>query len=338
MLLLLTTITISSATALAADNRFKIPDAKNHDYEFFYGHQTLLNIYYETDKQDVLSEVGAILDKLDLELVNFGDKDKAYLVLKPMVYMATFGNQTPKLNGTQATSEIEFNVLVHPKSRRQPEISFKQFMRLKTVGNIGGLRLEVVADGEIAVAAGREVYGEHKFLAETTYSFPTPNNLVVGRRESLYPFYFNMSAYTWKGLGEEHKRILTLKADLEGAKEIKTRKVVELNYSSFPQEPLTATTAKTVGVYRRFRPTIFKAYLANERKKHIAIDYGEAEGGEVLDSVDFFGVAKPVPGSEHFPKQMVQRMKILLQNAKVIGFHLYKTPPTEFESLPFEIK
>ncbi len=76
------------------------------------------------------------------------------------------------------TREVEFNVYVYPESRLPsvPLMSVREYLlgrdQTKT---IGGFRLHVPCDNAIAVQAGRENFGEPKWLASFVYDVPSLN-------------------------------------------------------------------------------------------------------------------------------------------------------------------
>jgi hypothetical protein len=82
-------------------------------------------------------------------------------------------------NGQELTTETEFNIVAHPKSEhgRVPVgLSLNEYLsggdQTKLIGN---LRLHVACDDPIAVAAGREVFGEPKFITTFDYNIPGVN-------------------------------------------------------------------------------------------------------------------------------------------------------------------
>lgn len=77
--------------------------------------------------------------------------------------------------------EVEFNIHCYPTSKASetPLMSFREYMYGQEQSKwIGGFRLHVPADDQIAVEAGTEVFGERKFKTGFVYNVPVPNNPV----------------------------------------------------------------------------------------------------------------------------------------------------------------
>ncbi len=329
--LALVVLVATSGYQAAAD----IPTHKQQPEDFFYAQQTSLWIFYKVPKDLVEKEIGSTIDRLNLELVNFkNDKDFAYLILKPMVFMAEFGSQTATIPGTSASTEVEFTVLVQPKTKNPEEApTFRQFLTgSKKSKSIGQLRLDVLCDGEVAVAAGRKNFGEHKFLGSFEYEYTSPNNQ-VGKTS---PFSMSMTAYTWKGAAVEERKMFQVKADVKNLQALNTKFSPEVLYSSFPPEPQGDAKQTTVGEFRHYDNSNFKAYMADTSNAELS--FGLAKGAEQLKPVAPFGDGLAIAGSENWPLDMVERMKATIAQSKVAAYLLYRSPSAEYESKPFEIK
>lgn len=98
--------------------------------------------------------------------------DKAVVLLNFQRYTAHYTNAL----GT--TNEVEFNVVAYPENRAPgvPYMPLERFLNGKDqTKTLGHLRLHVAADNAIAVKAGREVFGEPKFVGQFVYEAPTLN-------------------------------------------------------------------------------------------------------------------------------------------------------------------
>ncbi len=98
--------------------------------------------------------------------------DKAVVLLNFQRYTAHYTNAL----GT--TNEVEFNVIAYPANRSPgvPYMPLKDFLDGKDqTKTLGHLRLHVAADNEVAVEAGRAVFGEPKFFGQFVYDVPTLN-------------------------------------------------------------------------------------------------------------------------------------------------------------------
>jgi hypothetical protein len=304
---------------------------KTNQDDFFYAQQTQLWIFFKVPKSVIYQEVGENLDSLGFELASFEDNDVGYVALKPMVFMAEFGEQTAAIPGTSASTEVEFTVLVQPKGQHPTEhITFNDYLNGRaTSTKIGQLRLDVLCDGEVAVAAGRVKFGEHKFLGSFEYSYPTPNQ-VVG---SAKPFSLDMTAYTWNGAGKSAQKMFRIQANLQGARSSSATFSPELLFSAFPPEPQAGITQQSVGEYRYFDNHNFTAFTSSQST--FTLTYGDAAGATALKPVAPFGDGQAIPGSESWPKDMVAQMKALIGDRQPAGFLLYLTPQAEYETKPF---
>jgi len=310
----------------------EMTEYKRSEGDFFYAHQNAAWIIYEVPVSTISKVLGEKLSHLKLEPVTFNDPEVGYILVKPMVFMAQFGLQTKDVPGTSSTTEVETTVLVKPKGSTQAIKSLNEFINGDHKQNeIGQYRVDVLADHEIAVAAGRKNFGEHKFLGSFEYDFTTPNNSLGFSQR----FEMNMTAYTWQNASKKESKMFKIKMVLEH-EESKANFSPETIYSSFPPEPVENT--QTLGGYRYYQNKNFSVFRINQYDNRVHIEFGEAAGGSPLKPVPPFGNAKPIAGSEHWPVQMVNTMEALLRNADPKAVIRYKTKPAEFETKPFEVK
>lgn len=81
-------------------------------------------------------------------------------------------------NSLAATNELEFNIIAYPKNRKNqvPKISHHCFMRGEDQTKLlGNYRVHVPCDNAFAVAAGKGLFGENKFVAKFSYNVPSLN-------------------------------------------------------------------------------------------------------------------------------------------------------------------
>lgn len=79
----------------------------------------------------------------------------------------------------ESTTEVEFNFYVYPKFREPdvPLVTVEEYLcALDQTKTIGGYRLHVPCDDPDAIAAGKGLYGEPKFLAQFDYTVPSVND------------------------------------------------------------------------------------------------------------------------------------------------------------------
>jgi hypothetical protein len=142
---------------------------------FWYASLQSFWLYYRVDP-DLLRERLPRLpagDGLDVALFDFGGGEQAGLASLDLQRYTGHGPQY-----LETTDEVEFNVYAYPQARvpEVPLMTWQQYLlgtdQTKT---IGGYRLHVPCDNQIAVLAGRELYGEPKYLAVFEYTVPSLN-------------------------------------------------------------------------------------------------------------------------------------------------------------------
>jgi hypothetical protein len=119
----------------------------------------------------------------------------------------------------ETCNEVEFNVLAYPASRadRIAPMSLVDFIRgMEQTKSVGGFRVYVPCDNDVAIEAGRGIFGEPKFKTTFDFHVPTPN--MVNQRTWTYTV--NDPAYPKPDDGEGYPKpkdiIYTVNADLTG--------------------------------------------------------------------------------------------------------------------------
>jgi len=144
-----------------------------HD-PFWYSSLQSFWLFFPCDHDVVQSMLPDVPRRQGLDIARFHDlDDKALVSLDFQAYTSGWSA------GLAVTREIEFNVYAYPQARAGavPLLSWQSYLR----GNdqtktIGGYRLHVPCDNPVAVEAGRELYGEPKFLASFVYNVPQLNS------------------------------------------------------------------------------------------------------------------------------------------------------------------
>jgi hypothetical protein len=140
----------------------------NPDYgmPFYYASLMTFWVYYQVDLDVLRPHTGDAY-----VAANIGGT--GLVVVNPQLYTSSFNN------GQELTTETEFNIVVHPVSggdRAPAKMALADYLigadQTKLLGN---LRLHVACDDPIAVAAGRAVFGEPKFLTTFVYNVPSVN-------------------------------------------------------------------------------------------------------------------------------------------------------------------
>ncbi len=308
------------------------PTFKKQDTDFFYSQQTSFWIFLSVPKSILQKVVGDTLAALGLEIATFENSDTGYVILKPMAFSSEFGKQSKSQGaGLSTSTEIELTTLVWPKSKGRPSPeTFESFVHGKNKNSsVGQLRLDVLCDNEVAVAAGRLFFGEHKYLGTFDYEYPTPNNL----QGSAKPFFLNMTAYNWNQLGIEEGMLFKIQTKPQ-KNFVESVFSPELLYSAFPPEPSEKERQKAVGEFRQYNGH-FKYFEADEDSLKIA--FGEARGAAPLQPVAP-GDGKLIPGSETWPVTLRDRLETFYSHGKVMGFLLFQPEAVEYETKPFFIE
>jgi hypothetical protein len=150
---------------------------------FYYASLSSLKIYYAVDA----AALGPYLGGTGLKPARFADEDFA----DKGVVSVEFQNYTDHAGMVLGTcNEVEFNILAYPISRKAqvPHMPLRDFIKgLDQTKTIGGFRVYVPADNKIAVAAGRQVFGEPKFFTSFHYALPAPN--LPDQKEWKYTVY-----------------------------------------------------------------------------------------------------------------------------------------------------
>jgi hypothetical protein len=145
-------------------------------FPFYYASLQCLWVFWETPLEAAEAALGRAADfDTKLEPTRFACSqggETAGVVLNFQRYTAHLPN------GLATTNEVEFNLLCQPRSAATtPILSLGEYMEgADQTGQIGQLRLHVAADNEFAVWAGREGFGENKFLTKFLYTAPTLND------------------------------------------------------------------------------------------------------------------------------------------------------------------
>lgn len=314
-----------------------LPTFKKNPEDFFYAQQTSAWIFYKVPQEVIFQQIGNTLDTLGFALASFEDSSVGYVVVKPMAFMAEFGIQSASVPGTSASTEVELTVLVYPKKKKPASSvgTFEDFLagRGEKEGGVGQLRLDVLCDDEIAVAAGRKNFGEHKYLGSFEYDYTTPNQTLTAPK----PFTMDMTAYTWRGAGQPERKMFRFQVSVKDLQPLTSRFSPEYLFSSFPPEPDANIPTRAVGEYRYFDYRTFVAFVPNDTEIKVDLSFGDVQGAEQLAPIPPFGDGQPIPGSEKWPQDMVARMKGMLPHGKVVGVLVYQSPPAEYETKPFFI-
>lgn len=231
---------------------------------FWYSSLQSLWLYYPVPR-DVLA---GLLPELPaghgLRVAEFEELDGHGLVSLDFQLYTSGGE-----NFLSFTREIEFNIYVYPESRLPavPLMPWQEYLRGRDqTKTIGGFRLHVPCDNPVAVQAGRQNFGEPKWLAEFVYEVPSPNAPKV--RTWTYAVYEPRQEPAPQDPPPASKMIFKVHADLTGTapvisdlsplieygtREIDGRTVVAANhwtfFGSFDTYFFTEDAARKVNVH-----------------------------------------------------------------------------------------
>ncbi len=148
------------------------PVPQGFNEPFWYGSLQSFWLYYRADAELLRARLPADAE-LEVALFEFGRDELAGLASIDFQRYTGHGPQY-----LETADEVEFNFYVYPQARVPdvPLMTWKQYLlggdQTKT---IGGYRLHVPCDNQIAVIAGRGLYGEPKYLAVFDYTVPSLN-------------------------------------------------------------------------------------------------------------------------------------------------------------------
>ena len=153
---------------------------------FWYASLQSFWLYYRVDP-DLLRRKLPQGVGLEVALFDFGSGDHAGLV---SLDLQRYTGHGPSY--LETTDEIEFNVYAYPEARVPdvPLMTWQDYLlgedQTKT---IGGYRLHVPCDNQVAVLAGQKLYGEPKYLAVFDYAVPSLNGAPASPSTWTYHVY-----------------------------------------------------------------------------------------------------------------------------------------------------
>ncbi|SED21432.1 hypothetical protein SAMN04489727_6919 [Amycolatopsis tolypomycina] len=138
---------------------------------FFYGSITAMTIAYAADVAQVEAELpGDALVPAEFD-------GQACVTVGYQSYLAMFSD------ASVVVTEIDLGVLAIPavKRREVPRVAFADYARgAEQTKLFGTFPLQVACDNELAISAGKRLFGEPKFHTSMQASVPSMNNPEVG--------------------------------------------------------------------------------------------------------------------------------------------------------------
>jgi hypothetical protein len=197
--------------------------------------------------------------------------------------VALYGQGQPGNQGLGGFSETELNIAAFATkvAANVPQgITLDQFL---TSGDptkrVGNYRVWVACDDAIAVACGRQVFMENKFLAPYTYNVPGPNN------PRPAPDQFT---YDWT-LHDPDKNAVTIyqaSLNLAGLSPVpgNMSEIIDLSFDEVSRRPVGS---------RRNYLGMFDTYLQPAVSKAVTLSYGESKHAMRHDMERLIGKKRP---------------------------------------------
>jgi hypothetical protein len=180
---------------------------------FYYSSLSNFEVFYLADA----TVAGRHLEGTSLQLATF--ESKACVSFNHQLYTAQFPS------GASVTQEIELNILAYPAALagQVASVSFEQFVLGDEQSTIlGNRRVWVPCDADLAIKAGKELFGEPKFKTGFAISIPSPNDPTV-------------TTWSITCLDPDNPKIaiFTCTADLRGLNPVLSNPAPHTEYGSF---------------------------------------------------------------------------------------------------------
>jgi hypothetical protein len=270
---------------------------------FYYAGVQVLWCWYVAD----LETLRGLLPE-GMEPASFVGSDGARVGAVNFSFMnavAMYGAGQPGNPGGNGFNETELNVVAYAAARRKdvpPDLTFHDFLfGADQAKNLGVYRLHVACDSGVAVAAGRAMYYENKFLASYTYTSPTLNQPVPAQATSAAQWTITC----FDGDTDKAPVIYQAKADL------RTVTLLPANCSEIIDLSYDVTGKRVLGSRRNFLGM------------HQAAMLGAAGAGAVQVSV----------GPSTNP--MRQHMEQLVVGRPAAAVQVFASPPVIAEAVPY---
>jgi hypothetical protein len=180
---------------------------------FYYSSLSNFEVFYLADA----TVAGRYLEGTGLQLATF--ESKACVSFNHQLYTAQFPS------GASITQEIELNILAYPAALAGlvASVSFEQFVLGDEQSKIlGNHRVWVPCNADLAIKAGKELFGEPKFKTSFAISIPSPNDPTV-----------TTWSITCQDPDNPEIAIFTCAADLRGLDPVLSNPAPHTEYGSF---------------------------------------------------------------------------------------------------------
>lgn len=244
---------------------------------FYYAGISAIWIWYEAP----LEILRAYLNPLGMTPYNFGGHGAVNINF--FNALALYGQGQPGNQGLGGFSETELNIAAFATKVAANVPQGITLEQLLTSGDptkrIGNYRVWVAADDPIAVAAGRQVFMENKFLAPYAYNVPGPNN----PRPAPDQFTYDWTLYD---PDKDAVTIYTASLDLAGLSSVpgNVSEIIDLSFDAESRRPVGS---------RRNYFGLFDTYLQSAVAKAVTLSYGKSKHPMRHDMERLIGKRRP---------------------------------------------
>ena len=245
---------------------------------FYYAAISSVWIWYEAS----LETLRAYLDPLGMSPYNFDGKGAVNINF--FNALAAYGVGQPGNLGTGGFNETELNIAAFATkvAEKVPQgLTLDQFLVSgDPTKRIGNYRVWVACDDPIAVAAGRQVFMENKFLAPYTYNVPGANNPRPAP---------NQFTYDWTLQDPDNNDVAIYQASLNftGLSPVlgNNSEIIDLSFDAESRRPVGS---------RRNYLGMFDTYLQPAVSKSMTLEYGKSKHPMRHDMERLIGKHHPV--------------------------------------------
>lgn len=195
-----------------------------------------------------------------------------------------YGMGAPGNQGVGGFNETEVNIVGYASkvAEKVPEgMKLSDYLVWGDITKrLGNYRVWVACDDAVAVAAGRQVFMENKFLTPYTYNVPTFNNPIPAPKQQLW-------TWTCHDPKQASRAIYDAKADLAGLSPVpgNMSEVIDLSWDKDKHRPVASR--------RNFLGTV-NTYLDEAVAKAVKITYGTSKHPMKHDMERLIGRHRPV--------------------------------------------
>jgi hypothetical protein len=267
------TIPLIESTSKTAGS-LKIPASLS----FYYAAISSIFLWYEAP----LETLRAYLDPLGMSPYNFGGKGAVNINF--FNALAAYGVGQPGNLGVGGFNETELNIAAFATkvAEKVPQgLTLDQFLTSGDVTKrIGNYRVWVACDDAVAVACGRQVFMENKFLAPYTYNVPGANNPRPAPDQFTYDWTLHDPDKTAVTIYQASLNLTGLSPVLGNSSEI-----IDLSVDTESRRPVAS---------RRNYLGLFDTYLQPAVSKAVTLEYGKSKHPMRHDMERLIGKHRPV--------------------------------------------